>query len=874
MHSKSNSTKYQPPKVLPDYFVRKELCSKLNKNKRLSFITASSGYGKSSLVSHWVQSQAANYLWINLDHRDDNLSSFIEVLIEGLLGLEVGFHSKLATIVNRSELHNEEELIAELVAALLSAEERLVIVLDDYHLMTDNLIHDLIIQLVEGQSERIQLKIIARFDTPLPIVVWGQEAWMQQIRTHDLMFRSEDTQAYLRSDFDELQTDLSQELTTKMDGWITGIRLVVFNLTTIDQLNDKLEKLNEEGSKDIMTLANWCLKQLDAEAQEVALRLSLFDHFSKGLIQALYPIAKSNLLLDGIVNSKLLVIGAEKDEGWFRFHHLFHEALKNIAESHFSKEEKIDTVTKGALFFAENGEEESAIELLLSIGFMTKAIDIFSRYRQELLDQRRWGVFERILYELFSLEPSNLQIQLSACWMHIRNGQTKELFEQLEKTEKEVMALGLKEEQDPTWFAEYYSLKSYWTYNVDRNYDTCIYECEYALKNLTKGWLYPRGYAWVFLLGGLQVKGEMSRVEDLVSSVINNPLVSKFEKGYILFVCCYLYWMELDLFKMRSSAEALIELGVSQNNKELEAHGWHFKILYGYHRGEWDDAYKWMQSNDAIMSNGIGVVRVFYDLSKGAIMAKKQAAFSNRNYHYELLNKAYVQRNEAQSIIIRSKAAELEMLNGEIEKAYLMIKELGDQPYYPLSNSVDFHLVKINCYLSSDRKERWTQCLPMLDDLEERYATSHNTMGAARHAILKSVYCYHMDQRDAALSWMNKALELSVQAEILSIFVESNITVATVLTELKSNTPYNSFIDKILKQMPVLNIVKAEMSISIREKDIIDLMIKKLSNKEIGEQLFISEKTVKNHSNSIFKKLGVKNRREAAQRAIELSLYK
>jgi DNA-binding NarL/FixJ family response regulator len=44
------------------------------------------------------------------------------------------------------------------------------------------------------------------------------------------------------------------------------------------------------------------------------------------------------------------------------------------------------------------------------------------------------------------------------------------------------------------------------------------------------------------------------------------------------------------------------------------------------------------------------------------------------------------------------------------------------------------------------------------------------------------------------------------------------------------------------------------------------------SNKQIAEEIFVSEKTVKNHLNHLFKKLGVKNRTEAVVKAIERGL--
>jgi len=56
--------------------------------------------------------------------------------------------------------------------------------------------------------------------------------------------------------------------------------------------------------------------------------------------------------------------------------------------------------------------------------------------------------------------------------------------------------------------------------------------------------------------------------------------------------------------------------------------------------------------------------------------------------------------------------------------------------------------------------------------------------------------------------------------------------------------------------------------LSNREKQIVQLVAQGYRNKEMGEKLFISEQTVKNHLHNIFDKLGVSDRLELALYAI------
>jgi ATP/maltotriose-dependent transcriptional regulator MalT len=63
-----------------------------------------------------------------------------------------------------------------------------------------------------------------------------------------------------------------------------------------------------------------------------------------------------------------------------------------------------------------------------------------------------------------------------------------------------------------------------------------------------------------------------------------------------------------------------------------------------------------------------------------------------------------------------------------------------------------------------------------------------------------------------------------------------------------------------------------ELGVTRRELEILELIAAGLSNREIGEKLFVSENTVKTHSSRLFDKLGAKRRTQAVQFGKELGL--
>ncbi|MEN6348146.1 MAG: response regulator transcription factor [Syntrophomonas sp.] len=75
--------------------------------------------------------------------------------------------------------------------------------------------------------------------------------------------------------------------------------------------------------------------------------------------------------------------------------------------------------------------------------------------------------------------------------------------------------------------------------------------------------------------------------------------------------------------------------------------------------------------------------------------------------------------------------------------------------------------------------------------------------------------------------------------------------------------------NRLVRELNRSDSKKNEVRLTKREKDVLDLLVKGNTNKEMADAMFISEKTVKNHLTSIFRKLGVKDRTQAAVYALK-----
>lgn len=81
------------------------------------------------------------------------------------------------------------------------------------------------------------------------------------------------------------------------------------------------------------------------------------------------------------------------------------------------------------------------------------------------------------------------------------------------------------------------------------------------------------------------------------------------------------------------------------------------------------------------------------------------------------------------------------------------------------------------------------------------------------------------------------------------------------------------FIDPIIKEGLLLEVIEVtDNSLTLREKEILQLIGSEYTSHEIAEKLFISHRTVENHRLNILSKLGVKNTAGLIKKAIQLGL--
>ena len=122
------------------------------------------------------------------------------------------------------------ELMATVINELNAIAYEFVLVLDDYHVVHDSAIHQLLIQLLTHPPQGIHLVIATRHDPPLP---WNlrTRGYLCELRARDLSFTQAEAAEFLAKATERPITPAEvQTLTEQAEGWVTSLRLAALNV--------------------------------------------------------------------------------------------------------------------------------------------------------------------------------------------------------------------------------------------------------------------------------------------------------------------------------------------------------------------------------------------------------------------------------------------------------------------------------------------------------------------------------------------------------------------------------------------------------------------------------------------------------------------
>ncbi|GHO48949.1 LuxR C-terminal-related transcriptional regulator [Ktedonospora formicarum] len=398
-------TRLVRPPVPATLVERERLLSKADTvlSRRLLLLSASAGSGKTTLLSAWVARSAARsrkFAWLTLDETDNDITRFWVSVIMALRMHLPGIGEVALNMVHQPVLPPFATVLTALINELTELTEDLVLILDDYHVIEEQAIHEALLFWLEHVPVQIHLVLASRVDPPFSLSRLRVRDQVRELRDADLRFQQSEAAHFLNG---TMKLTLSQEevdvLEQRTEGWIAGLQLAAL---VLQQREDHAAFVRAfTGSQRYLLdyIQEEILSHLEAPLQNFLLRISVLSHLNADLCQAVTEEPASQARLQELERAHLFLIALDEERRWYRLHDLFREALlARLRATHPTL--IVELHRRAAHWYEEQGELREAIAHRLTATDFAVAASLMKRMARDTWWQGEIQIFHRWIMAL------------------------------------------------------------------------------------------------------------------------------------------------------------------------------------------------------------------------------------------------------------------------------------------------------------------------------------------------------------------------------------------------------------------------------------------------------------------------------------------
>ena len=224
-------TKITVPPVRASGIPRSLLIARLETNVPLVLLSASPGFGKTTLLAAWARQTHSRVAWLMLDEQDNDPARFWLAVLAALRHNDPGFGEAAFTLLSATLASPLQAVLTELLNALTTRAEETVLILDDYQVIDEPSIHQSLAFVLAHAPACLRLLLSSRVDPPLPLSRLRARAQLVEIRDADLRLSAEEAARFLTQTMElHLPEAAALQLWQRTEGWITGLQLAALSL--------------------------------------------------------------------------------------------------------------------------------------------------------------------------------------------------------------------------------------------------------------------------------------------------------------------------------------------------------------------------------------------------------------------------------------------------------------------------------------------------------------------------------------------------------------------------------------------------------------------------------------------------------------------
>ncbi len=907
--------KLSRPSIPPRRVLRPGLIRRLDEglelDRQITLISAPAGFGKTTCIGEWVNTlDGWPVTWLSLDPADDDPLSFFTYFIAALQKVDANLGQEIEGVLHSGQLPPSEIISTTLINDILEVKERFLLVLDDFHVIQDQFILQVLEKLVANLPRPLHLVLITREDPPLPLARLRANNLLTEIRARNLRFTSQDTGRFLS---DVMGLSLSRAdiamLENKTEGWIAGLQLAGLSIRDQVDPSNFIAKLSGSHRFILSYLTEQVLNQQPEEIQHFLLQTSILDRLNADLCDAVTGRSDSRALLEQLLNANLFLVPLDDELRWYRYHHLFADLLRDLQIIH-QKDQTAGLHQRASRWYAQADMTNEAIQHALAAEDYTMAMDLLESHAMGMIMQGYAktvnGWVQAIPAEWSSQSPKTT---LAFAWMHLLRGDYAQVSPYLAQMARIISSPQVGEKEKQSLRAEWLVMQSLLLSREGKMTES-LAAADEALEIVPEDDSRVRSLVYFGLACANQVRGNYDLVVDAYQNSIQHGrragnsiaemlstsglAVLAFERGQLHLA-----------FEIAAPVGARIEQSGSLPPISTVVFGILGEVYYQWQQMEQARHY-FSRAFQLSMLGGYksGMINCRVLLSRLSLLEGDQETAAQEIQEaidmMQVETPKYV-RQEAVSQQVRVYLARKRLAAAEMALQGHGFSSRDRFSFPPIVHDQKIsHSIGLLCNSSllvllfqARTRHDLTHLkagIELADRLVQQMLQSQDIPVALETLLLRAQMHAMLGNHPASQTDYARALELAEPEGIIGVFIEQGSTVAEALAKLARQNQLEpvqqGYAERILAvfqaTQPTITAGSQqarpdlpagdELAVLIeplteRELDVLRLMADGLKYQEIAERLFVSLNTVRFHVKAIYGKFNVNNRVQAIEMA-------
>ena len=896
-------TKFSLPYVRPNIVQRSQLKQRIQQGVRgpLTLVVAPAGFGKTTAVVSCITHLGMHVGWLSLDAQDNQLTRFLRYLVATFQDLDETVGREAASLMAASEPIPAEVIITTLINDLQRFNQDVVLILDDYHLITHPAIHQGLTFLVDHCPQNLHLLLISRSDPQLPLARLRARDQLVEIRASDLRFTQSETGQFFKDVMGfTLQDELISLLAEKTEGWAAGLHMAGLSIQRHEDASAFVHDFSGTNRYILEYLADEVLAAQSPEILDFLIHTSILKRFNASLCDAvLHASPPAAPMLAALEQANLFLIPLDSNRNWYRYHQLFADLLQ--ARLHQQQADEIpQRLSRAASWCEQHGYFIDAIAYALAAPNNDLAAKFIATYWSRMLHD---GEIETVWSWLNALPEESVRrsapLSVAFCWVLWIKGEIGAIEQHLLNAEGSLRQTSAQEEGSPSDLtlvhlpAEMATLRSFLA-RYQSEFELAIQLAEQARHLIADN---EAGHDdsqlvalnYLALATAYEGAGELETAVNAYDKAIQTSRTGKKSSNITI------VYRKIGLLKILGRLQeaktvcqdalafvktqgisrlptvgilhlAMSELLIEQNALEqAETH-----LSQALELGKWDGRL------DALRNAALALIRLH--LARGQITKAMQAI-------------ADVEARLGDSPIALAKAellalkVQVLLKRGAWQEARQNSQEAINLAAGDKGQTGEIvAIVALRVLIATkNTQETITQLTQSLTTAEVQ-----GRIGIAiERNILLGLALAEQDHLARGVESLKRALVLAEPERYVRIFLDEGEPMRLLLekaAEQIDQPPVQEYVAYLLAQFAQETKMIAQVQtkkaspqtliepLSQREQEVLTLIAEGLTNKEIAQQLIVAPGTVKAHTSSIYRKLDVSNRTEAVARARQLHI--